>query len=124
MPKCVEWILMPLDLCAKAVFRSLPWVQHGFGTRHPAENQEDLATLKQIHSNLVLMAEFPGLCGEGDALVTNHPGVAISIRTADCYPILLADGRHRAVAGVHAGWRGSVTQIVDRTLERMNAEFG
>jgi YfiH family protein len=73
---------------------------------------------------VVLLADQPGLIGEGDALVTNHPGLAVSIRTADCYPILLADARNRAVAAVHAGWRGTAAQIVIRTLEKMRFEFG
>jgi hypothetical protein len=73
----------------------------------------------------VLRADSPNGCiGEGDALVTNRPGLAVSVRTADCYPILLADTRHLAVAAVHAGWRGTAAHIVDRTLERMNTEFG
>jgi hypothetical protein len=83
-----------------------------------------LATLKQIHSNIVFLAGRPGLGGEGDALVTNCPGLAISVRTADCYPILLADARSRAVAAIHAGWRGTATHIVEKTLEKMGTEFG
>ncbi len=113
---------MPLD--PVFVFTSLPWVRHHFGTRQDAELPSDLATLKQIHSNLVLIAEGPGFCGAGDGLVTNRPGLAVSVRTADCYPILLADARNRAVAAVHAGWRGTATHIVERTLEKMRAEFG
>jgi purine-nucleoside/S-methyl-5'-thioadenosine phosphorylase / adenosine deaminase len=70
------------------------------------------------------VADRPGVVGEGDAAVTNRPDLAISIRTADCYPILLADARNRAVAAVHAGWRGTATQIVRKTVEKMSAEFG
>jgi polyphenol oxidase len=107
-----------------SLLERLPWIEHGFGTRQELATTADLATVNQIHSNLVLMADAPGLCGDGDALVTNCPGVAVSIRTADCYPILLVDTRHRAVAAVHAGWRGTATHIIDRTLEKMHAEFG
>jgi YfiH family protein len=83
-----------------------------------------VSTVKQVHSNLVLLAEEPGVLGEGDALITNRPGLAISIRTADCYPILLADPQRRAVAAIHAGWRGTAAQIVRKTLEEMATEFG
>ncbi|MEP6963219.1 MAG: polyphenol oxidase family protein, partial [Acidobacteriota bacterium] len=55
--------------------------------------------------------------------VTSEAGVAVSIRTADCFPILLADQRTHAVAAVHAGWRGTVAGIAGRTLQRMQAEF-
>ena len=64
------------------------------------------------------------MAGEGDALVTAQARVPVSVRTADCYPILLADPRNFAVAAVHAGWRGTAAQIVVRTIEQMRARFG
>jgi polyphenol oxidase len=83
-----------------------------------------MASLKQIHSAVVLAAERAGLAGEGDALVTGLVGVPVSVRTADCYPILLADERNHAVAAVHAGWRGTAAQIVVKTLAEMHVRFG
>ena len=113
----MQTVLRSRILSQSAVF------EHGFGTRCSFEL--DGPRLKQIHSNLVLKTDSPdGLVGEGDALMTIRPGVAISIRTADCYPILLADSRNVAVAAIHAGWRGTAARIVDRTLETMAAEFG
>jgi YfiH family protein len=106
------------------ILSALPFLAHGFGTRHSATVPNSVSSVKQIHSNLVLLADWPGLLGEGDALVTNQPGLAISIRTADCYPILLADSKNEAIAAIHAGWRGTASQIVVRTLERMRAEYG
>jgi len=106
------------------ILAAFPWTTHGFGTRSPSPDPNNVSNLKQIHSNLVLLADRPGLLGEGDALITNRPGLAISIRTADCYPILLADSRHQAVAAIHAGWRGTAAQIVMKTLEKMRSEFG
>jgi len=102
----------------------LKWLNHGFGTRADSIPQESMASLKQIHSGIVLVGEQIGCAGEGDALVTAGDGVSVSVRTADCYPILLADNRNRAVAAVHAGWRGTAARIVDRTIERMHAQFG
>jgi YfiH family protein len=99
-------------------------LEHGFGTRHSGLTQEAMASLKQIHSNRVLIAGRAGSLGEADALVTAVPGVAVSVRTADCIPILLADPRTGAVAAVHAGWRGTAARIAGETLERMRAEFG
>jgi len=115
---------MPTDFCKASILESLPWVEHGFGTRYAAPAPAGFATLKQVHSNLVLVADRGGPCGEGDALITNHPGVAVSIRTADCYPILLADGRNRVVAAIHAGWRGTAAHIVEKTLDKMKTTFG
>jgi hypothetical protein len=62
--------------------------------------------------------------GEGDALLDNTPGSVVAIKTADCLPILLVDDRHRAVAAVHAGWRGTVAGIAQRAVEAMRAQFG
>lgn len=83
-----------------------------------------MASVKQIHSGIVLLGDQIGCAGEGDALVTARAGVAVSVRTADCYPILLADERHRAVAAVHAGWRGTAARIAIRTLEEMHRLYG
>jgi len=80
-----------------------------------------MATLQQIHSARVLVADRPGLAGDGDALVTERAGVTLSVRTADCYPILLVDVESRVVAAVHAGWRGTSAGIAAEALRRMNA---
>jgi polyphenol oxidase len=105
------------------ILSSLPWATHGFGTRQPAPGPDSVSTVKQTHSNLVLLADRPGVLGEGDALITNHPGLAIAIRTADCYPILLTDSKNKAIAAIHAGWRGTAALIVVKTLEKMKAAF-
>jgi len=55
-----------------------------------------------------------GNCGDGDALVTVEPGLALLVVTADCVPVLLAAGTK--VAAVHAGWRGFVDGVVAATL--------
>jgi polyphenol oxidase len=102
----------------------LKWFNHGFGTRADSIPQENMASLKQIHSGIVLLGEHIGCAGEGDALVTAREGVSVSVRTADCYPLLLADDRNRAVAAVHAGWRGTAARIAIRTLEEMHRLYG
>ncbi len=84
----------------------------------------EIAALKQVHSDQVLIATEPGDIGEGDALISNRAGVALSIRTADCLPILMADPRNRAVAAVHAGWRGTVSEIAPKVIQAMNRQFG
>jgi polyphenol oxidase len=59
-----------------------------------------------------------------DALTTNLPGVLLGVKTADCVPVLLADARRGACAAVHAGWRGTLAEIVKEALARMREEFG
>jgi polyphenol oxidase len=88
-----------------------------------------VAALRQIHSDIVHVAgaaEFPPgeQAPKGDALITREPGVLLTIQTADCIPILLADTKHRAVAAIHSGWRGTAQRIAEKTLGRMQMEFG
>jgi hypothetical protein len=59
-----------------------------------------------------------------DALITAEPGVRLLIQTADCQAVLLADPQKRVAANVHSGWRGSVADILGRTVARMKTEYG
>jgi YfiH family protein len=60
----------------------------------------------------------------GDASVTDISGLLLAAQTADCVPILLVDRKKRAVAAIHAGWRGTLARITQKTVGRMQAEFG
>lgn len=59
-----------------------------------------------------------------DALMTDVAGVCIGVSTADCIPVLLYDEEHHAVAAIHAGWRGTVARIVDKTVQAMTLAYG
>lgn len=84
-----------------------------------------LIAMRQIHSDVVLITPaVPESPQTGDALATKTPNLLLGVQTADCVPILLADLRNRAVAAVHAGWRGTLARIVVKTLGRMQMEFG
>lgn len=123
---------MPFRLDERGVYRceaweQFPWLEHGFGTRLsdgwlPAAESADL---KQIHSEIIVRADAPAsrFC-EGDALVTNHPGLWVRIRTADCLPVLFVDPHRRAVAAAHCGWRGVRLGLAASTIRRMHEEFG
>jgi YfiH family protein len=102
-----------------------PWLAHGFGDRH-SEYPAGIATLRQVHSCVVLEASQPGAdrFADGDALVAGEPGVLMGVRTADCVPILIADERTHAVAAIHAGWRGSAEGIVLSTIKELAARYG
>lgn len=107
-------------------FSSFPWLEHGFGTRLSEGwlSGRRLAELKQIHSATVReVGEKWGNLGEGDGLVTSTEGTMVGVRTADCVPILIVDVRKRAVAAVHAGWRGIVGNIGEQAIEQMVKHF-
>jgi len=113
-----------VSLLTSNLLANVDWLEHGFGTRNASLDQAGMASVKQIHSDVTFVAHEPGCVGEGDALVTRTPGVAVSIRTADCFPILLADPETRTVAAIHAGWRGTAAGVVRSSLDRMRSEFG
>jgi polyphenol oxidase len=106
------------------LLEELDWIEHGFGTRHAPLSQDEMASLEQVHSSICVRADTAGCLGEGDALITNQAGLSVSIRTADCYSILLADPATRSVAAIHAGWRGTAAGAVRETVARMHREFG
>ncbi|HSC56723.1 MAG TPA: peptidoglycan editing factor PgeF [Nitrospira sp.] len=117
-------------------------VRHFFGTRHHAPAYETgvpvlnsdvrgyawTLSVRQVHGTDALVVDrpvtgFDRFEGGWDALITDQPGVTVVVRTADCVPVLLYDRRRRAVASVHAGWRGAVAGIVSKTIELMVSRF-
>ncbi len=123
------------------------WLRHGFTTRAAGDMRQvgnqrrfcralggpggrrgwQWSALEQVHGCLV-WRDPDALAGPGervgDGLVTSQAGRLLVIRTADCVPILLADPEHRAVAAVHAGWRGTVLRVVEKAVGEMRAQFG
>lgn len=122
-------------------------IRHFFGTRrYPADPKDPfheslpgrkeradvphaVVSVKQVHGHNALIVDKPveaGTTFEGgwDAVITDQPGVMATVRTADCVPVLLHDPIRRVVAAIHSGWRGSMAQIVPRTLQTMGQVFG
>ena len=92
---------------------------------------QNLVLTRQTHTNWVRvvtkadhLGPFHRAYPECDALVTNDPGTALMIFTADCTPILFHDPVTGAVGAAHAGWRGTATAIVKNVVEAMVQEFG
>jgi hypothetical protein len=84
-----------------------------------------LVALKQIHSDVVhLLEAAPSSPCRGDASATNRPGLLLGVQTADCVPVLLVDPKKRAVAAIHAGWRGTLQRIVTKAIGKMHLQFG
>jgi len=87
-----------------------------------------IALARQVHGRNVLVVETAvnsprsGIVGTGDALMTREAGVLLGIQSADCVPILLADGGGPWIAAVHAGWRGTAARILDAVLDSLERE--
>jgi len=60
----------------------------------------------------------------GDGLITNTAGVLLGVKTADCFPVIVADRRRKAVGVFHAGWRGTVQRIVEKGIGEMRRQLG
>lgn len=112
-------------------YRTPDWdwdgIQHGFGPQETAVAEHlRLVRATQIHGADVVVVEAatPDHAGDADALITATPGIAVAIATADCVPVLLVAPREKAVAAVHAGWRGSLAGIVPRVVDALRAHFG
>lgn len=84
-----------------------------------------IVSLHQVHGpDVHALAARPSETLYGDAVITRTPGLAISVFTADCTPILLFDPESKAVGAVHAGWRGTVAHVATAAVERMQREYG
>ncbi len=122
------------SLTADPALSAFAWLLHGFGTRRfdepdlralaAAEGMRPVL-LHQIHSTRVLdAAAVPPAGADGDALITDKPGLLLVVKTADCLPILLVDPIRRAVAAVHAGWRGTAAGIAAAAVDALRDRFG
>jgi len=84
-----------------------------------------LITLRQIHSDIIhLVNSIPAEQLAGDGMITNTPGLLLAIQTADCLPVILVDTKRHAVGVFHAGWRGTVQRIVEKSVGEMFRAFG
>ncbi len=85
-----------------------------------------LLKLQQMHSGVVIDmtdTSSAGDAAEGDAAITALEGVVVGVHTADCVPILVADMSARAVAAIHAGWRGTSARIVESAVRRFQENY-
>lgn len=84
-----------------------------------------LVTVHQVHSPDVVSVSAPfaddAARPPADALVTATPGLLLGVLTADCVPVLFADREAGVVGAAHAGWKGALTGVTDRTIAAMEA---
>jgi len=119
---------------SEGIYQSL---NGGIGSRDAPENVREnrarmaaalgvaathLVSCYQIHSPDVIVAERPWTretAPRADAIVTQMPGLAIGVSTADCGPILFADGEAGVIGAAHAGWKGALTGVLEATIKAM-----
>jgi len=87
--------------------------------------------VKQVHGNSVRILKKGAVPDDaanarpdGDAVVSNHPGLALAVMVADCNPILVVDPKRKAAAAIHAGWRGTCARVGPAAINTMRREFG
>jgi YfiH family protein len=111
----------------------LAGIAHGFSLRLPGTQASESGfaaaagvgrclRLRQVHGARVVDAGEALAAGgplEGDALVGGEPGIALTVATADCVPLLVADPDARVVGAIHAGWRGLRARVIPAALEAM-----
>lgn len=113
---------------------SVPGLVHGFGDARwseagflafAEERRMTPVIMRQLHSDIVHRIDAPPAARlEGDALMTDVPGLLLVIRTADCLPALLVDEARGAVAAVHCGWRGTERRILEKAVRSMGEAYG
>lgn len=80
---------------------------------------DQIAVAGQVHGDRVLLVTEPGQSPGYDAMVTERPGILLCISAADCAAVLLADPEAGVVGACHAGWRGTVARISEKTVAAM-----
>jgi YfiH family protein len=111
----------------------IPFLVHGFGNRFWKEADFNLVSgladfqrvsLRQSHSDIIrVITEITRKRMEGDALMTDRPGILLIIKTADCLPALVVDRPNKAVAAVHCGWRGTLKRVLAKALQAMHQNY-
>ncbi|HEV2320829.1 MAG TPA: peptidoglycan editing factor PgeF [Gammaproteobacteria bacterium] len=118
---------------SKAAYASLNFGDHvGDDPAAVAENRRRLvltlglerepAWLKQVHGTQVARLSGAEVQGPADAAVTSKPGLACTVMTADCLPVLFCDRAGTRVAAAHAGWRGLCAGVLEATLAAMGQD--
>jgi YfiH family protein len=90
--------------------------------------QKPLVLVRQIHGDKAYIirneSDLPSSPPTADALITNISGINLVIQVADCQAVILFDPVEQVIANVHSGWRGSIQNIVGKTIRQMISEFG
>jgi YfiH family protein len=131
-------VCRPLQSCAHHIFTTRRWA---LGSADPNDGEawsrvaagldvapDRLLRLQQVHGASVVVrrtgAPLEHARPAADIIVSDDPGVAVAIQTADCVPLLIADSVTGAVGAAHAGWRGLAAGVPQAAVRAMHEQFG
>ena len=85
-----------------------------------------IVTMRQVHGDHIVEVKDRSLkeAGEADGMITGERDIFLAVLTADCVPILFVAPKNKIVAAVHAGWRGTLAGIAQRTVQRFEEQYG
>ncbi len=114
-------------------FKKIKYLIYGFTTKNWTQEaiienfafrKDSIVSLRQIHSDkFYIVDRKPEKILAGDALITDKPGFLLTVRTADCLPILLFDYKKEIIAAIHSGWKGTVKKITLKVIQEMKKIF-
>lgn len=100
--------------------QNIPFITHGFYDATDSNTVQEPILMTQVHSpDSLFITKMPTDRPKVDALITTTPHLALTVYTADCAPILLADTTSRMIAAIHAGWKGAFQGVIEATVLNM-----
>ncbi len=98
-------------------------IEHGFYNAKDSNTVCRPVLMTQVHSaDVLVLDDYTETMPAVDALVTKTPNIQLTVKTADCAPVLLADGQNKVIGAVHAGWKGAFQGIIENTILTMLRE--
>jgi len=85
--------------------------------------ESKIAFTDQVHSTEVKFVTEPGIYEKTDALITNQLNLYLAIQAADCFPVFIYYPGQQLIAAIHAGWRGALNGIIEKTITHMCDQF-
>jgi hypothetical protein len=113
------------DDTQKSVERNRELFEDALGATCDDGSLWPLAQVKQIHSAITHRVDHASVYARsGDGMISNTAGLLLAIKTADCVPVLVADLKRRVVGAFHAGWRGTLSRVLEKGVGEMRRQFG
>ena len=100
--------------------KEIDFIEHGFYDASDSKDVQHPILMNQVHSvDTLYVTEQLAVVPSVDALITDKPNLMLTVKTADCAPILIADRKAKLVAAIHAGWKGALQGIIENTVLQM-----